>query len=152
MCSCWYWCKNYKCKHIISVAYRAKDSNKQINFNWLNEHKNIQLGQKRKPGRPALMKKALQYQDNEEYVFSDTDIEEAEPKKTKNKKRKEVEVDDESEPEYDIFAQFDAQPTTSTSTRRTSARLSKQQSTSPPAKKSKANDKTQPKKAKSKKN
>ena len=54
---------------MIAVAFRAKNSSKQHNFNWLEEHKNIPLGQKRKPGRPARMKKALQYQDNEEYLF-----------------------------------------------------------------------------------
>ena len=59
MCSCWYWCKNYKCKHVTAVAYRAKNSNKLNNFNWSIEHKTVQLGQKRKPGRPTLMKKAL---------------------------------------------------------------------------------------------
>ena len=53
------------------------------------------------------MKKALQYQDNEEYIFSDTENEEnVSIQKTKSsKKRKVISNDLESEPEYDIFAQ-----------------------------------------------
>ena len=54
-CSCPYFAKNYKCKHIIGVSARLKVKGCVI----LPQHKTIQLGQKRKRGRPALAKKAL---------------------------------------------------------------------------------------------
>ena len=115
--------------------FSGQELQESHNFDWLIEHKNIPLGIKRKPGRPSRMKKALEFQDNEEYVFSDSDDEVDAPlkeKKTKSKKRNQPIVDEESEPEYDIFASNAA--TSSTATRK-STRLNKEQPQ--PSKKSK---------------
>ena len=106
VCSCWYWCKYYKCKHMISTCYR-------LNLcNFPQEAKQIQIGHNRKRGRPRKTAPRLQYQTeigDEEYVLSDTDNEPESPKKKQPQKRKNPEP--EPEPEYDLFA--DALPTTS---------------------------------------
>ena len=105
-------------------------------FTFELHHKNIPITQKRKPGRPAITKKALQFQDNEfqnEYIYSDSDneVEEVTKPKTKATKRKRVEEEIEQEQPYDIFAEFAQVPTTSATIEhvRTSERLSKRTAT-----------------------
>jgi len=44
VCSCWYWCKYYKCKHMISTCYRLNLCNLP------QEAKQIQIGHNRKRG------------------------------------------------------------------------------------------------------
>lgn len=52
-CTCPSSLKNYICKHIISMSIRLKYCKPPL------EAKNIEIGSKRKRGRPAKAKKAL---------------------------------------------------------------------------------------------
>jgi hypothetical protein len=52
-CTCPKFLKKYMCKHVVGIALRLKFCRAPA------EAKNIPLGQKRKPGRPAKAKKAL---------------------------------------------------------------------------------------------
>jgi hypothetical protein len=54
-CSCPFFSKNYKCKHLIAISSALKLDNCIIPQN----AKNIPLGQKRKRGAPTKAKKAL---------------------------------------------------------------------------------------------
>ena len=57
-CNCVAFQKNYKCIHVIGLAYRYKL------IDIPQEAKNIQIGQKRRKGRPKKQKKALFYQND----------------------------------------------------------------------------------------
>ena len=52
-CSRWYWYKNYKCKHMISISHRLQC------FEYLAAHKSIKIGRKRKAGSPKMTAKTL---------------------------------------------------------------------------------------------
>lgn len=52
-CSCQEYMKKYICLHIVGMAIRLKLTKVPV------EAKNIQIGEKRKPGRPSKAKKAL---------------------------------------------------------------------------------------------
>ena len=54
-CSCPYFSKNYKCKHLIAISIRLKLDDCIIPL----AAKQIPLGQKRKRGAPSKAKKAL---------------------------------------------------------------------------------------------
>jgi len=99
-CSCWQWCKFYKCKHMLSFSERKKL------FDYPQTAKDVKLGMNRRRGRPRLTAAALVYQYGEfqdEYVLSDTESESDTPKPKKTSKRKKPAP--ESEDEYDIFAE-----------------------------------------------
>ena len=92
-CSCYKWCKDYKCKHVISLCFRKKC------FEYPFAAKNVQISENRKRGRPRLTAASLEYQEEDcikEYVLSDTESESESPKKRKAKEVK-------SESDYDIF-------------------------------------------------
>lgn len=55
-CTCPLFLKNYICKHIISMSIRLKYCKPRL------EAKNVEIGSKRKRGRPAEAKKALSIQ------------------------------------------------------------------------------------------
>jgi len=55
-CSCPAYQKNYICKHLIGLASRLKC------LTIPDVAKNVEIGAKRKRGRPALARKALEYQ------------------------------------------------------------------------------------------
>ena len=80
------------------------------------EAKQIQIGCSKKRGRPRTTKPALKYQDEIEFVYSDTESEsEAQNIKTKSKsktKTTKVHEFEEDEEEYDLYAD-NPQPLTS---------------------------------------
>ena len=92
-CSCWWWCKNFKCKHVIGICSRLKL------FKFETIHKSIQIGKTRGPGRPKLTKSALQLQD-EEYVKSDEELIEEKTNKEKKKKTKKTKDSSSSDDEF----------------------------------------------------
>ena len=98
-CDCWYWCKNYHCKHVVAFANRKKQ------FDYKIEHKQIPIGANRKRGRPKKLASALEHQpQDQEFANSDTESdEEEEPKIVKSKRRKAVEELE----DYDLFADDD---------------------------------------------
>ncbi len=105
-CSCWFWSKNYKCKHMLAIC------NRKTLFDYLPVHKSIKIGRKRRPGRPKLTTKALEHQqDDEEYALSDSDYEDEMPKPAA-KKAKKIAKAVVSDEEFDIFA-LDTQQRTS---------------------------------------
>ena len=82
-CSCWKWCKEYKCKHILCFAER------KLIFDYPIQAKNVQVGCNRRKGRPQLTASALGYQLNEvESVLSDTASESENPSKKATKRKK----------------------------------------------------------------
>lgn len=52
-CTCPVFLKNYMCKHLLGVAIRFKYIHPPL------EAKNLEIGKKRKRGRPSKAKKAL---------------------------------------------------------------------------------------------
>jgi len=95
-CSCWWWCKNFKCKHVIGICSRLK----LLKFETV--HKSIPIGKTRGPGRPKLTKSALQLQ-GEEYVKSDEELDEENLKQSKEKKSKKKKSNDNSSSSDDEF-------------------------------------------------
>ncbi len=91
-CSCWWWCKNFKCKHVIGICSRLK----LLKFETV--HKSVPIGKTRGPGRPKLTKSALQLQD-EEYVKSDEENLK-QPKEKKSKKKKSNDYSSSSDDEF----------------------------------------------------
>ena len=64
-CSCWHWCKDYKCKHLIDLCSRMDY------LIYDSKVRSVPLGANRRRGRPAKTKGALEYQPCEEQgVFS----------------------------------------------------------------------------------
>ena len=61
-CTCPAFAKNFMCKHLIGVSLRKNLMNKAL---MPAAAKNIPLGERRKPGRPALAKRALVNQDSQ---------------------------------------------------------------------------------------
>ena len=67
-CSCYRWCKEYTCKHMLAFAVR------KCLFYYPIQAKNVKFGCNRRRGRPRLTAAALEYQFNEvieECVLSD---------------------------------------------------------------------------------
>jgi hypothetical protein len=104
-CSCWHWCKNYKCKHLIDLCSRLD----YITYD--SKVRSLLLGRNRRRGVPSSATGALEYQPCEEQgVFSaDSDKENEQEeniikKKGRKKKKKQEETSDESEEsDFDIF-------------------------------------------------
>jgi len=66
VCSCVYWAKNYYCHHTIGVAaYKNKVS-------FLDEHKQIPIGQSRPRGQPKKTASALEHQNDQPISSSDS--------------------------------------------------------------------------------
>ena len=101
-CSCWKWCKEYKCKHMIALASRKEKS-----FNFPIQVEDIKIGANRHRGRPRLTAAALDFQYGEcveECVYSDTESESDSPAPKKTTKRKKATKQQDSDSDYDIFA------------------------------------------------
>jgi hypothetical protein len=104
-CSCWHWCKNYKCKHLIDLCSRLD----YITYD--SKVQSIPIGRNRVRGRPSSTKGALEYQPCEEQgVFSaDSDNENEQQEKSikkkgrKKKKKQEDTTDESEESDFDIF-------------------------------------------------
>jgi len=81
-CSCYWWSKNYKCKHVIAVCFRSG-----LLQNYPDECKDVKVGCRRRRGRPVKNRGALirigseQVNDQEEdFSFSEEEEEEEEEK------------------------------------------------------------------------
>jgi len=101
-CSCW-WCKYFKCKHMIGICARLKY------FEFETVHKQIPIGNTSScPGRPKLTKKALQLQ-KEEYLKSDEEEDEYEQlqqKKNQKQVKKRKKNDSTSSSDDELYAKF----------------------------------------------
>ena len=107
-CSCWYWCKYYKCKHMIDLCSR-------LGFiTYDSKVRQIPVGRNRQRGRPKNTARALEIQPSEEQGVFSADSEsgvdesnDASKKKRGRKKKaskKESDDSDESnESDFDIF-------------------------------------------------
>ena len=106
-CSCFYWSKNYFCKHMISVCYRL-----QL-MTFPDAAKNIKIGHSRSRGRPAnnpgALKRLRKEASEEETILSFSESEHEEeaievvPKKRgRKRKEKQIELADDDD-EFDLF-------------------------------------------------
>ena len=64
-CSCWYWSKYYKCKHMLDLCLRLSY------FEYESKARQVPIGANRRRGRPGKTKGALEYQPaDEQGIFS----------------------------------------------------------------------------------
>jgi hypothetical protein len=106
-CSCWYWCKYYKCKHMIDLCSRLG------HITYDSKVRQIPIGQNRRRGRPKDTVSALEIQPSEEQgVFSadsESDLDESQEITKKKGRKKKVttkdsdESDESNESDFDIF-------------------------------------------------
>jgi len=68
-CSCYWWSKNYKCKHVIAVCFRSG-----LLHNYPDECKDVNVGWRRRRGRPVKNRGAFKRIDSEQVNDQEEDF------------------------------------------------------------------------------